>query len=178
MMNNKIPFYQERNFGDKFNVVFAFVKENWRYMIRYILYGALPLAMFAALSLGKFLSDTLKMQTTQSTPFDAMFFGNYALLLVLSLLSCLWIGSLIFSYIQLYNDRENGLEGITFEDLKPYLKRNAWRMVKCSLVLVLLSLVVLGIIIGGFVINVWWLSLILMALAMIACIPVLMFMPT
>lgn len=177
-MNNKIPFYQERNFGDKFNVVFAFLKENWRYMIRYILYGALPLAMLAALSLGKFFSDTIEMKITPTTPFDAMFFGNYALLVVLSLLSCLWIGSLTFSYIQLYNERENGLEDSTFEDLKPYLKRNAWRMVKCSLVIVLLYLGVLGIIIGGFVINVWWLSLILIVLAMIACIPVLMFLPT
>lgn len=177
-MNNKIPFYQERNFSDKFNVVFAFVKQNWRYMIRYILYGALPLGMVSALSLNQFLANTLEMEATQANTFDAMFFVNYGLLVVLSLLSGLWIGSLVFSYLQLYNERENGLEGTTFADLKPYLKRNAWRMVKCSLVVVLLSLVVLGIIIGGFVVNVWWLSLILIFVAMIVCIPVLMFLPT
>ena len=84
----------------------------------------------------------------------------------------------MFSYIQLYNERGDGLEGSTFEDVIPYLKRNAWRMVKCSLVLILLSLVVLGIIIGGFVINVWGLSLLLIVLALIIFIPVLMFMPT
>ena len=39
MMNNKIPFYAERSFGEKFNVVFSFLKQNWRYMLRYILYG-------------------------------------------------------------------------------------------------------------------------------------------
>lgn len=175
---NKIPFYKERTFGEKFDAVFSFMKQNWRYMIKYILYGAIPLSLVAALSMDKFFSSALAMEKSQNDIPGTMFFVNYGFLVIVSLLSCLWIGSLVFSYIQLYNDGEKGLEGSTFEDLKPYIKRNAWRMVKCSLVLIVLSLVVLGIIIGSFVLNVWGLSLLLIVLTLIIIVPVLMFMPT
>lgn len=33
---NKIVFYQERTFGDKFNVTFEFIKQNWKLMLRYL----------------------------------------------------------------------------------------------------------------------------------------------
>lgn len=59
MMNNKIPFYAERSFGEKFNVVFSFLKQNWRYMLRYILYGVLPLSLLAALSVDNLMSGTM-----------------------------------------------------------------------------------------------------------------------
>lgn len=175
---NKIPFYKERKFGEKFDAVFSFMKQNWRYMIKYVLYGALPLSLVAALSMDKLFSNALEMETAQTDIPGAMFFVNYGFLVLVSILAVLWIGSLMFSYIQLYNERENGLESSTFEDVIPYLKRNAWRMVKCSLVLMLLALVVLGVVVGGFVINVWGLSLLLIVLALIIFIPVLMFMPT
>lgn len=39
---DKIVFYKE-DFG-KFNVTFEFVKQNWKILLRYALYGILPLA--------------------------------------------------------------------------------------------------------------------------------------
>ena len=36
---DKIVFYKERDFGEKFNVTFEFVKQNWKILLRYALYG-------------------------------------------------------------------------------------------------------------------------------------------
>ena len=35
---NKMVFYEERTFGDKFNVIFEFIKQNWRPILRYVSY--------------------------------------------------------------------------------------------------------------------------------------------
>ena len=56
---NKIVFYKERDFGEKFNVTFEFVKQNWKILLRYALYGILPLAFVGALSLNSLMQVTL-----------------------------------------------------------------------------------------------------------------------
>ena len=52
---DKIVFYKERDFGEKFNVTFEFVKQNWKILLRYALYGILPLAFVGALSLNSLM---------------------------------------------------------------------------------------------------------------------------
>ena len=136
----KIPFYEVRSFGEKFNVVFSFVKQNLKYMIRYILYGVLPLSLLGALSVDNLLAYTMELnEVTANTAFQL--FGSYIFLSLVCLLVCLWVGSVVFSCMQIYNERANGLEDITFSEMKPYMKRNAGRIFKCGLVGILVVLV-------------------------------------
>lgn len=156
MMNNKIPFYQVRSFGEKFNVVFSFIKLNWRYMIRYILYGVLPLSLLAALSIDNLLSSRMN-EGEGVVNIGFQFFGSYIFLSLVCGLMGLWVGSVVFSCMQIYNERENGLEDITFNELKPYVKRNAGRIFKFGLVGLLVLFVVVAILIGCVMVNVTFL---------------------
>lgn len=177
MTNNKIPFYQVRSFGEKFNVVFSFVKQNWRCMIRYILYGVLPLSLLAALSVDELMSN--KMVAVGDEPINTglQLFGNYIFLSLVFALLGLWVGSVVFSCMQLYNDRTNGLENITFNDLKPYVKRNAGRIVKCGLVGMLVFAVVIAVLVGCAMVSAtFYVGAFIVVLAL--CIPFLMVLPT
>lgn len=177
---NKIPFYQERKFGEKFDAVFSFMKQNWRNMIRYVLYGVLPISLIAALSMDTLFQCVLDMdnQTGNSDASFLRFCVSYGFVVLMGLLAFVWLGSLTFSYIQLYNDRENGLEGITFQDIKPYMKHNAWRIVKFGLVSLLFAIVVIGIIALGVVWDFYPLSLIVVLLCLIIFVPVVIVLPT
>ena len=104
MMNNKIPFYAERSFGEKFNVVFSFLKQNWRYMLRYILYGVLPLSLLAALSVDNLMSSTMNAVGDGPVNTGLQLFGNYIFLSVVCVLVGLWVGSVVFACMQLYNE--------------------------------------------------------------------------
>lgn len=139
----KIPFYQERSFGEKFNVTFEFVKQNWKTLLRYLTYVCLPLSLVGALSLNQLLSSALDMQEARSEDWGLImsFFISYAGIVLVGCLGALWGATVTFSLMQVYNQRANGLDGITYADLKPYFKRNAWRMFKLGLVGMLLAVV-------------------------------------
>lgn len=172
----KIPFYEVRSFGEKFNVVFSFVKQNLRYMIRYILYGVLPLSMLGALSVDNLLAYTMELnEATASTVFQL--FGNYIFLSLVCLLVCLWVGSIVFSCMQIYNERANGLEGITFNEMKPYMKRNAGRIFKCGLVGILVFLVGIAIFVGSALIHGYFAFLVFLCFVALY-IPFLLVLPT
>nr|WP_303110399.1 hypothetical protein [uncultured Prevotella sp.] len=177
MMNNKIPFYQVRSFGEKFNVVFSFIKQNWRYMIRYILYGVLPLSLLAALSVDSLMSSTMVAVGDGPVNTGFQLFGSYIFLSLVFGLVGLWVGSVVFSCMQIYNERENGLEDITFNELKPYVKRNAGRIFKFGLVGLLVLFVVVAILIGCVMVNVTFYVIAFLSI-MALCIPFLMVLPT
>lgn len=177
MMNNKIPFYAERSFGEKFNVVFSFLKQNWRYMLRYILYGVLPLSLLAALSVDNLMSSTMNAVGDGPVNTGLQLFGNYIFLSVVCVLVGLWVGSVVFAYMQLYNERANGLEDVTFADLKPYAKRNAGRIFKCGLAGIPVAFAVIAILVGCAMVDVtFYIVAFIVVLAL--CIPLLMVLPT
>lgn len=172
----KIPFYQVRSFGEKFNVVFSFIKQNWRYMIRYILYGVLPLSLLAALSVDNLMSSTVNEgEGLVSTGFQ--FFGSYIFLSLVCGLVVLCVGSVVFSCMQIYNDRTNGLEDVTFNDLKPYVKRNAGRIFKCGLVGLLVLFIGIAIFVVCEMIQPYFVFFAFICY-IVLCVPFLMVLPT
>ena len=145
---NKIVFYKERDFGEKFNVTFEFVKQNWKVLLRYALYGVLPLAFVGALSLNSLMQTMFDATAGNTLPGDELNYGmlfSYSLLLPASLVAYIWIGTVVFSMMQFYNAHDEGLQGVTFQELKPYFKRNAWRLFKCGLVGTLICIAFLAI---------------------------------
>ena len=70
---------------------------------------------------------------------------SYALLLPTSLAAYIWIGTVVFSMMQFYNAHDEGLQGVTFQELKPSFRRNAWRLFKCGLVGSLIGIVFLAV---------------------------------
>ena len=128
---DKIVFYKERDFGEKFNVTFEFVKQNWKILLRYALYGILPLAFVGALSLNSLMQNMVDVSSGNSMFSDELSYSmlfSYALLLPTSLAAYIWIGTVVFSMMQFYNAHDEGLQGVTFQELKPSFRRNAWRL--------------------------------------------------
>lgn len=143
---DKIVFYQERTFGEKFNVTFEFVKQNWKVLLRYVSYGILPLSFVGAFALNSFVKNSTSLiASTMSDSEFANFVVTYSSTVLVWLLSFLWLGTSVYSLMQAYNLRLDGLEGITFEELKPLFKRNAWRLFKCGLVTIVLVTVLLAL---------------------------------
>ena len=146
---NKIVFYKERDFGEKFNVTFEFVKQNWKILLRYALYGILPLAFVGALSMNELLQGLFDAGSGSSVNInDELTYKvllSYCVLLPTSLIAYIWIGMVVFSMMQFYNAHDEGLQDVTFQDLKTYFKRNAWRLFKCGLVGTLIGIVFLTV---------------------------------
>lgn len=150
---NKIPFYQERTFSEKFNVTFEFLRENWKVMLRYITYVCLPLSLVGGLVLNSFLSFMQNLESGNMGDSELIQFGlTYCGVVLVMSLAGWWLATVMYSLMQAYNSRPEGLVGITFEELKPSLKHNAFRLFKLGVVGLLLGIVWLGLLVGvGFI---------------------------
>lgn len=142
---NKIPFYRERDFGEKVSVTFQFIGQNIRYVWRYLLYIIAPLGIFFGLSLNWFYDMVTNMQeSSASSDSDLIMAGIIMLVLVVvSVIGYAVLFAMIYSIMQLYNARENGLEGVTYNDIRPYMKDNIRRMAIYTIALVPIGILVL-----------------------------------
>ena len=138
---NKIVFYQERTFGDKFNVTFEFIKQNWKLMLRYFAYVVLPLSFVAEFFMEAMMKNVMTLATNPEELMNLI--PSYGGFFLVSIAVYLWMGAVSFSLLQVYNARPDGLQNIVFADFKPLLRRNAWRLVKSGLALSLVLLVVM-----------------------------------
>lgn len=175
---NKITFYEERSFSEKFNVTFEFLKLNWKLILRYIGYVCLPLGLVGGFVFDSFFDQIMIIDQVSENDTVALihFFVWYVALLLVVLASSWWVATLMFSLMQVYNERENGLEGITFSELKPYLKHNAWRLFKFGAASTLVGFVWLALCIGlGFVH--WSLAVLLVIAGFVLWVPLLLASP-
>lgn len=175
---DKIVFYKERAFGEKFNVTFEFVRQNWKILLRYASCVILPLCFVGAMSLDTLTKQLSSMYVASVDEFEWVhFLGSYAVTIVMFLLGSLWLASVAYSLMQEYNMRSNGLENVTFQDLKPLLKRNAWRLVKCGLVTFLLAVAVFAVFMLFAVLIHWSLIFLALVALLVLAIPLLMIPP-
>lgn len=145
--STKIKFYVKRSFGEKLNVTFDFIKQNWKTLLKYSTYLILPLCMIQAFLLNKMAAMSLESPDIaaliEAYGFEALPPG-YLLYngctMLFAMIGGMLITAVIFGLMQIYNEREQGLTGITFNDLKPYLLRNMWRYFLVVLFLIVLSI--------------------------------------
>lgn len=180
----KIVFYAKRNFGEKMNASFDFIKENWKPIFKYITYLLLPLCLVQALSINGLMSGTLNMASLQQNPgvapglesFGVMFFVSYGAMILCYMIGGVLITSLLYALVQLYNSREERLMGITMKELRAPLMHNVKRYF-------ILVLVLIPITIGAFALIVLLgalmpLSLVFLIPAIIAYMIPMMLLPS
>lgn len=144
--STKIKFYVKRSFGEKLNVSFDFIKQNWKALLKFSTYMILPVCLVQAVSLNKFMGiylGTGLMESIETDPSLLQTLGPTFLMHYLLLFLCIIIGnvlmtSTIYGLIQVYNEREDGLRNLSFQELKPYLLRNVGRCFVTMLMLFLL----------------------------------------
>lgn len=120
----KIKFYQQRNFGDRINVTFDFLRENFKPLFKILIlfegpiiliYGVL--AVLQQQSVLEMASDIDELQN----PFAMM--GSmgplYSVTMALSVIIMASFPAIIFRYVHLYQTKSP--DDITFKDISPTL---------------------------------------------------------
>lgn len=153
----KIALYVKRPFGDKLNATMDFIKENWKPMLKFSTYLILPLCLIQAISMNGIMGEqwALQLPKRPGNPLEAIgaqFWVNYGLMFLCYLVGSILLTSIVYGLMQIYNQREERLAGVTFADLKPFLFRNIKRllvMVLFYIVLIIAVSIVIGILVAA-----------------------------
>ena len=62
----KIALYKVRNFSEKFDDTFAFVRENWKVIFKYLTYLILPVCLLQAIALNGYMDTAFNMSSVSS----------------------------------------------------------------------------------------------------------------
>lgn len=157
MEKERIELFKRRSFGDKLNATFDFVRENWRPLFKYITYLLLPVSLVAAFGmqgLSSFYFNAVlgSLSETAGEAFveSELFSMGIQFLLFIVAFGFMGIleGSIVYALMKLYSESPHGLEGITFADVKPLLKRNIGRMVLMVTVFLFVYMLAVGAMVG------------------------------
>lgn len=130
----KIALYVKRPFGDKLNATMDFIKENWKPMLKFCTYLILPLCLIQAISMNGIMGGAMGIAAAKEAGTNSLaaigmqFWVNYGLMFLCYLVGSILLTSIIYGLMQIYNQREERLAGVTFADLKPFLFKNIRRL--------------------------------------------------
>lgn len=134
--NQAIEFRKQRDFGDVINVTFAFLRENLIPLGKSLLYIVGPAALLTGLvSLGfieRFnfsASDPEALTTTDWSSFVLLYF----LLMLGALLTWVFAVSVVFGYIELYQERAYG--DIEVSEVWQFVVKNFWIVLRTFIAL-------------------------------------------
>lgn len=154
--NPKITFYRTRTFGEKLNTSFEFIRETWKPILRLSFYLILPICLIQAMATNTYMELWISMSKNTSTDEPSSMFltliaSNGALLLCI-LAGTSVMSGLVYTLMQMYENRETRLIGIRFADIKTLLIKNTRKLIGSMLLLFFLILFVVGILIGFMVV--------------------------
>lgn len=136
-IDRKISFYEKRDFGDKINVTFAFLRQNFIPLGKSILYIAGPFILLLAIVSGIYQATILN---TDGGAFDfsaVMTQGSLATFLSI-FVSALLI-TVVYAYLVLYVERND------YQHISP---SDVWDTVKSNYLSMALSIFVYSILVG------------------------------
>jgi len=181
----RIEFYRQRSFSEKMNVVFQFIREIWKPLLKYVFYLIMPVCLIQTFAMNSIMTVTFSalLQSTGNDLFAnsmVTILGSYG-----TFLFCYMIGSgiltgLIYAMMQTYAVRENRLQNVTLNDFRDLLVKNAWKYLR--LILVIVFLFILIVLIMSFLVSyvsAWTLavSIPILLVAVLCLIPLLLLIP-
>ena len=129
-LNQKISFYEKRDFGDKINVTFAFLRQNFIPLGKSILFIAGPFILLVAIVSGVYQATLLSVGSDPEA-FDFMsIMTQSSLTSFLSLFVFALVIAVVYAYLVLYVERDD-YQNITVADV--------WNMAKQHYLSVVLS---------------------------------------
>lgn len=180
----KIALYKVRNFSEKFDDTFAFVRDNWKVLLKYLTYLILPVSLVQAIALNGYMETALDMsalssgKTSDMTNFLMTIGWSYGGLILTSMLGGMLLVSVVYGLITLSENGENKLFDVTFNDLKPQLLKNVKRSCLAFVAFFGLSLLVTVLAVVLAVTLTPWILLPLLFGILAVTIPLMLFMPT
>lgn len=129
----KINLREERNIGEKINITFAFISQNFKSLASVIFYLCAPPLIICAIGYSTFFATFLrsvsaKRYLNQASPFDLFFNSGMAFAIITIFLLAIVAYSLIplvcYSYLKVYRDSETPIEitaGMVWNLVRPRL---------------------------------------------------------
>jgi hypothetical protein len=147
----KIEFYRQRNFSEKMNATFDFIRENWKVLLKYTFYLIMPVCLIQTFAMNSFIGDYFGLLSSATgrgfSGSMAGVLGNYGALTLCSLIGSAIIAGMVYAMMQAYATRENGLRQITLNDFKENLVANAWKIIRISLFLIFICTILVSAVI-------------------------------
>ncbi|MDF9800598.1 hypothetical protein OKW21_005861 [Catalinimonas alkaloidigena] len=138
MQGSKIKLYEQRDFGDKINATFTFLRQNFIPLGKSLLYIAGPVLIVVGI-ISAITSMNIVFSDGEFSEEEAIsFLGGTGLANVIAILSSAVVISVVYSYFSLYTERDD-YENISVSEV--------WTRVKGNLLPILLSLIVTAILI-------------------------------
>ncbi len=149
-MNTRIELHEERNFSAKINAAFEFVKQNFKGLLKPIIYIALPASLLAGFFLSdyfSFLLGNIGNNGMFDSPASIMrMAGSYFGLLITVSLAYLLLSTVIYAYISLYDkDKE---QEITNSMISAKVKSRFWRFLGYNFVYGIIVGIIIAIVVG------------------------------
>ena len=126
----RIEFYRQRSFSEKLNVVFEFIRENWKPLLKYSFYLIMPVCLIQTFAMNSVFSIYLNMlmQADRENPFGASlvsFLSSYGALVFCFLIGSAILTGMVYAMMQTYAVRPNRLQDVTLDDFKDLLVKNS-----------------------------------------------------
>lgn len=129
MQTEKIKLYKVRDFSDKFNATFDFVKQNFKPMFRFMTYFLLPLSLLLGLLLSGMTTAMMAMGADmESASMNTGLIARYGGMIIVVYMAMIVVSALVYSFVQAYEQRDGGLQGVQWTDLKGFFGRNCKRL--------------------------------------------------
>ncbi|MGB3850095.1 MAG: hypothetical protein WA958_09025 [Tunicatimonas sp.] len=150
-LTQKINFYEKRDFGEKINVTFAFLRQNFAPLAKSILFIAGPAILLIAVVAGIYQASIMGMGAG-ADPFDfAEILSQSSLTSFLSIFVSALLVTVVYAYLILYTERAD-YDNITVAEVWERVKRHYLVVVVSTFVYsVLVGLGFLLLIIPGFI---------------------------
>jgi len=189
----KIEFYRQRTFSEKMNVVFAFIRENWKPLLKYSFYLIMPICLIQTFAMNAFVNVAFNVGFNAGAnaatgasglnPFGdslASFISSYGVLMCCTMIGSGILSGLVYALMETYSSRENRLQDVTLSDFKDLLVKNAWKYIRLmfAIITVYVLIVVVLALLAAYV-TAWTLivTIPVALLCTLALIPLLMVAP-
>ncbi len=130
-MTTKINFYEKRDFGEKINTTFAFLRQNFKPLGKSLLYIAGPLILLLGIYTGLFPMDSIFSSPGGNIP--GSFLLNVGGTLLLSTLVAVLVTAIVYGYIKLYHQADDHPK-ISVSDVWEAVKRDYLKLLVATIV--------------------------------------------
>ena len=179
-VTKKIILYKERDFSAKFDDTFAFLRQNYKPLLKFITYLLLPVSLLQAIAMDGYMDTALDMSSVGGAAGIEGLSGMMLSLggmMVFSVIGSLLLYSVVYAMMYIYEQSTDGIATLAGAELKPVLMRNIRRsllLMLCYVGLVLAAAILVGALMA---IVSYWMVLPAIIGIIIVAIPLSLVMP-
>lgn len=155
--NPKIELYKQRSFSEKVSATFAFIAENYKPLLKYLFLFMLPCGLLMAIGTGLLTSIMPQQATINSDINEGLLFQmgkSYSILMFVGTISSILCVSLVYALMTIYNKREQRLQNITFDDIKPIFMHNIAKSIKFVLMCFAITVIAIALVATTYFIHI------------------------